>query len=165
MIAILNLRALACKKMNDTDQAVTLLERSLKLAQPGGWIRPFVEPGPEMHGLFDRLDRNKFSGNHVDTIMAALNAETAGLAGKVSTPQTVVPASSSQLNLAAPLTNREIDILDLLKRRLSNQEIADNLCISPETVKRHLYNIYKKLSVKNRREASAKIAALNVMNS
>jgi DNA-binding CsgD family transcriptional regulator len=50
-----------------------------------------------------------------------------------------------------------------LKGRLSNQEIADTLFISPETVKRHLYNIYKKLSVKNRREASAKIAALNIL--
>ncbi len=162
-IALLNLKAVACNKLNDIDQAVNLWEQALLLGQPGGWIRPFAAPGAEMRSLFDCLDRDKFPGDYVDTIMTALDTEKTDLAGKVSAPQTVAPSASSQLNLAAPLTNREIDILGLLKGRLSNQEIADKLFISPETVKRHLYNIYRKLSVKNRREASAKIATLNIL--
>lgn len=163
-IAILNLEAVACKKRKDTRRAVALLERSLKLSQPGGWIRPFVAPGQEMRPLFDRLDRTAFSGNHVDTVIAALGAENTGAIGKVPAPQAPSPSSAPQSNLAAPLTGREIDILGLLKRRLSNQEIADILFISPETVKRHLYNIYRKLSVKNRREASAKAAERNILS-
>jgi DNA-binding CsgD family transcriptional regulator len=135
----------------------------LTLAQPGGWIRPFVVPGPQMRSLFDCLDRNEFAASHVDAIVTALDADKADLSGTVSAAQTQSSPFSAGSNPAAPLTQREIDILDLLKGRLSNQEIADTLFISPETVKRHLYNIYKKLSVKNRREASAKIAALNVL--
>jgi ATP/maltotriose-dependent transcriptional regulator MalT len=162
-ITILNLKAMASMQRNDTRLAVTLLKQSLKLAQPGGWIRPFVVPGPEMRSLFDCLDRNELSGSHVDAIISALSNEKTGLSGTVSTPQTPSPPASAASDLAAPLTQREIDILELLKGRLSNQEIADTLFISPETVKRHLYNIYKKLSVKNRREASAKIATLNIL--
>jgi LuxR family maltose regulon positive regulatory protein len=162
-IAILNLKAMACKQWNDTRLAVTSLKQSLTLAQPGGWVRPFVVPGPEMRSLFDCLDRNEFNGSYIDAIITALDDEKTGLSGTVSTPQTPSFPVSAEPNLATPLTQREIEIIDLLKGRLSNQEIADTLFISPETVKRHLYNIYKKLSVNNRREASAKIVALNIL--
>jgi LuxR family maltose regulon positive regulatory protein len=162
-IAMLNLKAMAYKQWNETRQAVTLLKQSLKLAQPGGWVRPFVVPGPEMRSLFDCLDRNELTESHVDAIITALDAEKAGLSSTVSTLHKPTSPVSGASNLSTPLTQREIDILELLKGRLSNQEIADTLFISTETVKRHLYNIYKKLSVKNRREASAKIAALNIL--
>jgi LuxR family maltose regulon positive regulatory protein len=154
---------MAFKQWNETRQAVTLLKQSLKLAQPGGWVRPFVVPGPEMRSLFDCLDRNELTESHVDAIITALDAEKAGLSSTVSTLHKPTSPVSRASNLSTPLTQREIDILELLKGRLSNQEIADTLFISTETVKRHLYNIYKKLSVKNRREASAKIAALNIL--
>ena len=55
--------------------------------------------------------------------------------------------------LVEPLTNREIDILERLSQRLRNKEIAEDLCISPETVKSHLTNIYQKPNVSKRREA------------
>ena len=163
-ISILALKALACKKLDDSHQAEALLLRALTLARPGGWIRPFVALGPEMRSLFGCLDLSAFGGSEIDTIISALDDENTDPAGTVPTPKKPTPpAASLQSRLAAPLTSREIDILDLLRKRLSNQEIADTLFISPETVKRHLYNIYKKLSVKNRREASAKIAALDIL--
>ncbi|MCP4398340.1 MAG: helix-turn-helix transcriptional regulator [bacterium] len=61
------------------------------------------------------------------------------------------------------MTNRESEILALLAQRMSNQEIADTLFFSPETVKRHVMNLYKKLAVHNRREAVAKARALNIL--
>ena len=69
----------------------------------------------------------------------------------------------SQL-LVDPLTNRELDVLDLLAKRLSNKEIADNLFISTTTVKGHLQNIYGKLNVGRRREAVDKARALGFLN-
>ena len=51
----------------------------------------------------------------------------------------------------------------LLKQRFQNQEIADRLCISPETVKRHLSNLYQKLDVHRRREAVAKARELGLL--
>jgi LuxR family maltose regulon positive regulatory protein len=110
-IAMLNLQAMACKQWNDTRLAVTLLRQSLKLAQPGGWVRPFVVPGPEMRSLLDCLNRNEFNGSYVDAIITALDDQKTGLSGTVSTPQTQSSPVSAASKLATPLTQREIDIL------------------------------------------------------
>jgi len=53
------------------------------------------------------------------------------------------------------LTRRQLDVLRLLERRLSHQEIAEQLCISPNTVKRHTATIYRKVAVHSRRQAVA----------
>ncbi len=53
------------------------------------------------------------------------------------------------------LTRREIEILDTLKTGESNTEIANKLFISEHTIKSHLYNIFKKIGVKNRLQAVA----------
>ena len=55
---------------------------------------------------------------------------------------------------AAGLTDREIDILKLLARGLSNAEIAKELWVAQQTVKFHLTNVFRKLNVKNRTEAT-----------
>ena len=56
-------------------------------------------------------------------------------------------------SLADPLTEREQEVLKLLAKGLSNQELANQLCLSPKTVHNHLYNIYSKLGVSSRGEA------------
>jgi ATP/maltotriose-dependent transcriptional regulator MalT/ActR/RegA family two-component response regulator len=66
--------------------------------------------------------------------------------------------------LVEPLTNREFDVLDLLDKRLSNNEIADKLFISVTTVKGHLQNIYGKLNVGGRRQAVEKAVALGILS-
>ena len=66
--------------------------------------------------------------------------------------------------LVESLTNREMEILSLLSLRISNQEIAEKLFISPETVKRHTINIYQKLNAHSRREAVAKAVGLGLLN-
>ena len=55
--------------------------------------------------------------------------------------------------LIEPLTNRELDTLEPLGKRLSNKEIARELSVSVETVKTHVQNILQKFGVANRREA------------
>ena len=66
-------------------------------------------------------------------------------------------------DLIEPLTNRELDVLNLLAQRLSNKEIADKLFISATTVKGHLQNIYGKLNVRNRLEAVKKAHNLGIL--
>jgi len=59
-----------------------------------------------------------------------------------------------QKKAQALLTPREKQILTLISAGASNDEVADNLCISPHTVKTHLYNIYNKIRVPNRIQAA-----------
>jgi DNA-binding NarL/FixJ family response regulator len=65
--------------------------------------------------------------------------------------------------LIEPLTNRELDTLELLGKRLSSKEIARELSVSVETVKTHLQNIFQKLGVANRREAIDKARELGLL--
>lgn len=61
------------------------------------------------------------------------------------------------------LTNREYDVLLLLEQRLRDKEIADRLCVSTETVKFHLKNIYVKLKATDRRDAIVKAEQLGMI--
>jgi ATP/maltotriose-dependent transcriptional regulator MalT len=64
---------------------------------------------------------------------------------------------------AALLTSRELEILRLIAAGLRNQEIADQLFISPATVKRHIANVYNKLDARHRTEALKRAGALNLL--
>ena len=62
-----------------------------------------------------------------------------------------------------PLSEREIEVLQLISEGLTNQEIAGKLYISLHTVKGHARNIYGKLGVKNRTQAIAKGKSLGIL--
>lgn len=64
------------------------------------------------------------------------------------------PVNRVSTDMASCLTEREREILIRIATGVGNQEIADELCISLHTVKTHIYNIYKKIDVKNRLQAS-----------
>ena len=72
-------------------------------------------------------------------------------------------AHYAKLHGITPLTPREIELLGLIRQRLSINEIAVILVISPNTVKKHANNIYTKLGVRNRREALAKAVELTLL--
>ncbi|TOG45339.1 helix-turn-helix transcriptional regulator, partial [Vibrio parahaemolyticus] len=61
----------------------------------------------------------------------------------------------SEPAIEVELTRREIQVLKMLKEGGSNMEIADSLFISEHTIKSHLYNIFRKLEVKNRTQATS----------
>ena len=61
------------------------------------------------------------------------------------------------------LTPRELAVLALLDRRYSNKEIARELQVAPETVKKYTISIYEKLNVKGRHEAATKGRALGYL--
>ena len=64
-----------------------------------------------------------------------------------------LPANQQQQSISLPsLTRRENTIIGLVSRGAKNQEIADQLHISPNTVKTHLYSIFRKTQSRNRIE-------------
>jgi DNA-binding NarL/FixJ family response regulator len=65
-----------------------------------------------------------------------------------------IGADTSELAAEAGMTKKEQLVLDALARGLSNQQIAQELWVTEQTVKFHLSNIYRKLDVRNRTEAA-----------
>jgi len=65
--------------------------------------------------------------------------------------------------LSAGLSNRELDVLIPLQERLSNKEIAQRLFVSPETIKTHISNIYRKLSVNTRRQCASGMVCIDTL--
>jgi LuxR family maltose regulon positive regulatory protein len=163
LIEVLSLQALLQDAQGNEREAVSKLVEALKLAEPGGLIRMFVDLGPDMARLLERLTDNKTVSDYAKKLLVEFEKykdSTAG--GKVSaSKESVMGSEESQVTL---LTNREQEIMDLLMNRMSNQEIADRLYISYDTVKRHAANIYRKLNVKGRRQAVNKAAELGIIS-
>jgi LuxR family maltose regulon positive regulatory protein len=67
-----------------------------------------------------------------------------------------------KLPLIEPLSERELEVLKLLRSELSGPEIAQQLCVSPNTLHTHTKSIYNKLGVNNRRMAVRRAEELNL---
>jgi LuxR family maltose regulon positive regulatory protein len=119
-----------------------------------------VDLGPKMATLLSRLSNQKIALSYVEQLLAAFKDEEIGRAQATSDSLTVDPLSLINKSLDEPLTKREFEILSLLEQRLRNKEIAEQLFISVETVKRHNINIYGKLNVNSRLEAIDRANAL-----
>ena len=153
MIDVLALQALLKYAQGDQAAALEKLEGAVRLAEPGGWIRPFVDLGPKMASLLYRLQNQDLAQGYISQILDAFpGTETSAL-------------SVSRVNLVEPLTEREMEILGLLAQQLSNKEIAAQLVISKGTVKQHTHNIYRKLNVNTRWQAVTEANALGILPS
>ena len=167
-IQIMVLQSLVLDKLRRAHEALTVLEEALALAEPGGWVRPFLELGPPMADLLNRLKKQNIAVGYTEKLLAAfrddeqMRVQKAAEKPVPSPYPSLRPAIPSQ-PLVEPLTNREVDILELLAQRLRNKEIAEKLFISPETVKAHLRNLYQKLEVSNRREAAERAKDLGIV--
>ena len=72
-------------------------------------------------------------------------------------------ATSASSTLVEPLSDRELEVLQLIAEGLTNREIATRLFLSLNTVKAHTRNIYGKLGVHNRMEAVIRAGALGIL--
>ena len=164
IVEVAVLQSMALEKLRRSDEALTALEEAVSLAEPAGWVRPFVELGSPMAELLKRLLRQKVHTEFVEKLLAAFSDKQTGPSLPTSpSPHPQVPPSTLPQPLVEPLTNRELDILELLARRLQNKEIAEELFISKETVKTHLNNIYQKLNVTNRLNAVEKAKSMGIL--
>jgi LuxR family transcriptional regulator, maltose regulon positive regulatory protein len=147
-IEILSLQALACQMQGDIQAALVPLERALILAEPEGYVRMFLDEGSSMAQLLREVATHGISPDYTGKLLAAFDAEQ-----QTKTGEAPLPASSASPSMIEPLSQRELEILRLLKTELSVPEIARELVIAESTVRTHTKNIYYKLSVNNRRTA------------
>jgi LuxR family maltose regulon positive regulatory protein len=148
-IEVLSLRALALEKQGKTADGLGTLQKAVELARPGGFVRVFVDLGSPMRAMLLRLAARGFAGESIRRIVAAFGEPSKQ--GESSDSGSQIRAANAAL--VEPLSNRELEVLTLLRERMSNEEIANQLCISTTTVKRHAVNLYGKLGVSSRREA------------
>ena len=158
VIEILILRALAAQAGGNTRQAIATLKTALALAEPGGFIRIFVDEGQPMATLLYAALSRGVATAYVQQLLAAFPTDEAKSANPPETQ-----ALSSEL--IEPLSEREIEVLQLIAEGLTNQEIANRLYLSLNTVKVHARNIYGKLDAHHRASAVAKARAWGILSS
>ncbi len=157
LIEALALKALWHSASDEPDMALTLLEQALEMAQPSGFIRLFVDLGPPLARLLAGLtSEDTGRQQYIQRLLSAFDQEK---------PQSLTGSDGSSQPLIEPLTDRELEILELLAQRLSDKEIAGRLIISPVTVKSHTRNIFGKLNVHKRRQAVSRARKLGLLSS
>jgi LuxR family maltose regulon positive regulatory protein len=151
------LQAVAFHALGERARAVELLDEALASAEPGGFIRIFVDEGAPMARLLREALSRGVRPEYVRRLLAAFPVDEAG---RAASPATRVAGS----RLAEPLSSRELEVLALIAEGLTNQEIAARLYLSLHTVKAHTRNIYAKLGVSSRTQAVARGRALGVLS-
>jgi len=149
IIEILNLQALVLETQHQRDAALQVLLRALVLAEPEGYIRVFLDEGTPLVELLRQAGSRGIAPQYVSKLLSEFD----GIPGT---------APTSQQPLVEPLTERELEVLRVLASGRSNQEIADELVIAVGTVKKHLNNIFGKLSVTSRTECVVRAQELGL---
>jgi LuxR family maltose regulon positive regulatory protein len=157
------LQALAYQMRSQENQALSALSEAIRLGEPDGYIRCFVDEGATMRALLSRL-REEYCKDgppfYLDALLAAFPEQS-----KVEKPQLKqVAGSTASQHLLIPLSEREREVLQLLVGGASNQEIAQELVIALDTVKRHISHIFSKLDARNRVQASIKAIAAGLID-
>ena len=149
-IHILAVQAIVYHAQGEPEQAFAKLEQALELAGPEGYMRVFADQGAPMVRLLHRMLTRSPASEYVHRLLEAL-----GETVKIEL------AIASKLN--EPLSQRELEVLHLIADGATNKEIADELVLTVNTVKRHISNIFGKLVVRNRTEAIARARELNLL--
>jgi len=144
--------AAAGRRLGAADTTAELLERALLIAEPHDAYRPFLDAGSGIHSAIAVLipptsPVSSFAARVIERFVCQLPLASR----EPGTPEN------------APLTPSEVAVLRLLPSYLTNQEIAEQLFLSVNTVKTHLRSAYHKLGVTSRREAIARGRRLRLL--
>jgi LuxR family maltose regulon positive regulatory protein len=149
------LEALAHQALGEKDAAVRLLVEALTLAEPGGFVRTFVDEGPAMETLLISVAARRILPDYTGRLLAAFAAERREQPHKLD--------ERAGHALVEPLSARELEVLRLVAQGFSNQEIGERLFLALDTVKGHNRRIFEKLDVQRRTEAVARARELGLL--
>ena len=146
LIESLVLQASCLRALNRIEEAVRTLARTLLLAEPEGFVRIFILEGQPMAALLRTTGTQGHSPDYVKRLLAAF--------GENLTPQETI---------IDPLSERELEVLQMIAEGLTNVEIASKMIIAQSTVKTHINRIYRKLDVDTRTQAVVRARQLKIL--
>lgn len=158
MIEILALQALAYQARGDLSLALPPLKRALALAEPEGYVRIFADEGQPMARLLSEAVARGVAPGYAEKLLTACSQKSEVI---TSLPPSSLPPSPQPL--VEPLSQRELEILQLIAQGLSNREISERLFLALSTVKGHNQNIFGKLGAQRRTEAIARARELGLI--
>jgi LuxR family maltose regulon positive regulatory protein len=151
VIQILILQAFTYQAQGNTSNALIPLRRALRLAEPEGYARIFIDEGLPMEALLNReMKENQVTKEFTQKLLAVYGTKRTTL-------------SKANQPLVDPLSERELEVLALIAQGRTNQEIGDRLYLSLNTVKVHTRNIYSKMGVNNRTQAVAQARTIGLL--
>jgi LuxR family maltose regulon positive regulatory protein len=152
-IEVQTLLALAHQAIGDDAAATTALETALSLAEPGGYVRVFLEKGKPLRSILTQMKRTGEKEIYADLILQAFEQADSDRRFESKVERQPPLIQKSEQSLVDPLSEREIEVLRFLQTNLSTPEIADEMVIAVSTVRTHIKNIYSKLGVHSRTQA------------
>ncbi len=154
VIEILVLQAIAYHAQGNHTAALLSLENALALAEPQGYVRIFLDDGPSIMELLSEAVSRGFMSDYTGRLLAAFESERLISADK--------PGLTFSQPLIEPLSQRELEVLKLLRSDLSGPEIAQKMSVSINTFRTHTKNIFIKLGVNDRRAAIRRAEGLEL---
>jgi LuxR family maltose regulon positive regulatory protein len=155
-LKVLVLQAVVLHEHGKREKAIQLLGEALAMAEPGGFIRSFVDEGPPMARLLNEVQNLRIAPHYVHRLLAVFLT-------KESERTELLKRGSPETELIDPLSERELEVLQLLNTELTGSEIAQELVIALSTFQSHTKSIYSKLNVNNRRAAVLKAESLHIL--
>jgi LuxR family maltose regulon positive regulatory protein len=160
------LQALALAAGGEEAGALAALAEALALACPEGYVRVFVDEGAPMADLLGKLT----AAAGADPALAAgvppgYLRQLVDAIGQQSEPVPMAGqgAATAAQGLVEPLSARELQVLELLATGRANRQIADELVVALDTVKKHVSHILDKLGASNRTEAVTRARDLGLI--
>jgi LuxR family maltose regulon positive regulatory protein len=160
VVEIRTLQALVLRAKDEKNRAIDVMGQALALAEPEGYVRTFVDESPPMAELLSevleaqqrgRLDSlRRVPAHYLRKLLAALERD----APSPTPPPTELPEA---------LSERELEVLQLIASGKSNRRIASELFVSVGTVKTHVNNLYRKLDSHSRTQAVARARELKLL--
>ncbi len=157
-LKIMVLQAVAYHANGEKDIAMQTLNDALTMAEPGGFIRIFIDEGIPMVQVLSEAAARGIKPDYVAKLLTSFEDDK-----KKSKNKSNQDATPSAQPLIEPLSKRETEILQLIAKGLSNREICEQLFLAMSTVKGHNRNIFDKLQAQRRTEAVAYARKLGLL--
>jgi LuxR family maltose regulon positive regulatory protein len=150
------LQALAMQAQGTSQSALEELGRVLSLAEHGGFIRLFVDEGIPMARLLSEATARGIAPDYTGRLLAAFPDFAV-----MSITQSTIHNPKSKM--VESLSQRELEIVQLIAQGLSNHEISERLFLALSTVKGHNRIIFDKLQVQSRTEVVVRARELGLL--